>query len=223
MHFLALTASAMALIAPATVPPAAGAPPAGAVPAGTYTIADDFAGAPFTVTLTLPEGWTYDPEFSALSGFYGTAPVPSEDHSAYVVPISLKLSNQVPTDNCAWRDSDVTTVTTAAELATALAGQRGSLASTPQPLQIGSTKGVVFTVAPIHATGCDDNHQMVFMDDKKDGWWYHGDGIHDVKTFLALDFKSGLGVVEVGTYAPLVPDDQRQLLAIIDSIQVAEK
>ena len=57
MHLLALTAgAALASIAPATAPP--GAPPAGAVPAGTYTLEDSFAGAPFTVTLTVPEGWT---------------------------------------------------------------------------------------------------------------------------------------------------------------------
>ena len=103
-----------------------------------------------------------------------------------------------------------------------LAEQRGSFVSAPQSLQIGSYTGVVFTVAPVPGTDCDDGHQMVFMDDNRDGWWYHGDGIHDVKTFLALDFESGLGVIEVGTYAPLLPEDQRELLAIIDSIDVVE-
>ena len=34
--------------------------------------------------------------------------------------------------------------------------------------------------------------------------------------------QSGLGVIEVGTYAPLLPEDQRELLAIIDSIDVVE-
>ena len=80
----------------------------------------------------------------------------------------------------------------------------------------------MFTVTPVPGTDCDDGHQMVFMDDNRDGWWFHGDGIHDVKTFLALDFESGLGVIEVGTYAPLLPEDQRELLAIIDSIDVVE-
>ena len=91
----------------------------------------------------------------------------------------------------------------------------------------------MFTAAPIPGTDCDtpsgggdsgrpNGDQMLFMDDNRDGWWYHGDGIHDVKTFLALDFESGLGVIEVGTYAPLLPEDQRELLAIIDSIDVEE-
>ena len=221
MHLLALTAgAALASIAPTTAPPAE--PPNGVVPAGTYTLADSIAGAPFTVTLTVPEGWTYDSAFSALSGFGATA---------YIIPISLESTNQIPVDNCSWKESDVITVATAAELAAAMGEQRGSLVSAPQPLQIGSYTGVVFTAAPIPGTDCDratggggraNGEQMVFMDDNRDGWWYHGDGIHDVKTFLALDFESGLGVIEVGTYAPLLPEDQRQLLAMIDSIDVVE-
>ena len=47
------------------------------------------------------------------------------------------------------------TVATAAELAAAMAQQRGSLVSAPQPLQIGSYTGVVFTAAPIPGTDCD--------------------------------------------------------------------
>ena len=212
MHLLALTAgAALASIAPITAPPAE--PPNGVVPAGTYTLEDSPAGAPFTVTLTVPEGWTYDSAFSALWGFGETA---------YIIPISLESTNQIPVDNCAWRDSDATTVETAAELAAAMGEQRGSLVSAPQPLQIGPYSGMVFTAAPVPATDCDDGHQMVFMDSTRDGWWYHGDGIHDVKTILALDFESGLGVIEVGTYAPLLPEDQRQLLAMIDSIDVVE-
>jgi hypothetical protein len=221
MHPLALTAGiALASIAPTAAAP--GEPPAGAVPAGTYTLEDSFAGGPFTVTLTVPEGWTYNTEFSLLSGFGDTA---------YIIPIWLEPTNNVPVDNCAWKESDVITVTTAAELAAAMAQQRGSLVSAPQPLQIGSYTGVVFTAAPIPGTDCDratggggraNGEQMVFMDDNRDGWWYHGDGIHDVKTFLALDFESGLGVIEVGTNAPLLPEDQRELLAIIDSIDVVE-
>jgi len=212
MHLLALTAGAvLASIAPTTAPP--GEPPNGLVPAGIYTLEDSVAGAPFTVTLTVPEGWTYDPQFSSLHGFGDTA---------YILPIWMELNNNVPIDNCAWKDSDVITVETAAELAAALAEQPGSLVSTPQPLHIDSYTGVVFTAAPIPATNCDDGHQMVVMDDTPDGWWFHGDGIHDVKTFLALDFESGLGVIEVGTYAPLLPEQQRELLAIIDSIDVVE-
>ncbi len=97
------------------------------------------AGAPFTVTLTVPEGWTYDSQFSALWGFGETA---------YIIPIWMELNNNVPVDNCAWKESDVITVATAAELAAAMAQQRGSLVSAPEPLQIGPYSGVVFTAAP---------------------------------------------------------------------------
>ena len=58
------------------------------------------------------------------------------------------------------------------------------------------------------------------MDSTQDcQWWYHGDGIHDVKTILALDLPAGLDVIEVGTYVPLLPADQRELLDVIDSIE----
>ena len=86
----------------------------------------------------------------------------------------------------------------------------------------------MFTAAPIPGTDCDcepDGRtatRCCSWTTTGTGWWYHGDGIHDVKTFLALDFESGLGVIEVGTYAPLLPEDQRELLAIIDSIDVEE-
>ena len=222
MHLLALTVgAALASIAPVTAPPGEpSAPPDGPVPAGTYTVADTYAGSPFTVTLTLPEGWTYDSQFSYLSG---------PDYT-YIIPVSLESMNLVPIDNCAWKESDVITVETAAEFAAALAEQHGSLVSAPQPLQIGSYTGVVVSATLIPGTNCDSGNgsgdqggeQMVFMDQNQDGWWYHGDGIFDVKTFLALDFESGLGVIEVGTGAPLLPDQQRELLAIIDSIDVVE-
>jgi hypothetical protein len=223
MHLLALTAgAALASIAPVTAPPGEpSAPPDGAVPAGTYAIEDSFAGAPFTVTLTLPEGWTYISEFSFLSG---------PDYS-YIVPISLESMNLVPTDNCAWAESEVIAFETAAEFAAALAEQHGSMVSAPQPLQIGAHTGVVFNATLIPAAGdCDSangntdagGEQMVFMDENHNGWWYHGDGIFDVKTFRALDFEFGVGIIEIGAGAPLRPDQQRELLAIIDSIDVVE-
>ena len=214
MHLLALTAgAALVTIAPATAPP--GVPTAGPLPAGTYTI--EVFNEPFT--LTLPEGWRYEPEFNVFWAF---------DDTAYIIPgmftevsggVVVEPTNQVPADNCAWRDSDATTAETAAELAAAMGEQRGSLVSAPEPLQIGPYSGVVFTAAPVPATDCDDGHQMVFMDSTPDGWWYHGDGIHDVKTILALDLPAGLDVIEVGTYVPLLPADQRELLDVIESIE----
>lgn len=216
MHHLALTAvAAFASVVPATAPPEPSPePPQGVVPAGTYTLQDKAADH-FTLTLTVPEGWTYDAQFSAVWGFGETA---------YIIPLSLGPIDQnlVPVDNCAWRESETTAVETAAELAAAMGEQRGALVSAPEPVQIGEYTGVVFTAAPIPSTGCDDGNQMTFMNADLDGWWYHGDRIHDVKTFFALDFASGLGVIEVGTYAPLLPDDQRTLLEVIDSFEVAE-
>ena len=84
MHLLVLTAgAALASLVPATAPPGAPVePPQGVVPAGTYTLEDSFAGAPFTVTLTVPEGWTYDGQFNALWGFGETASVHlGEEHA----------------------------------------------------------------------------------------------------------------------------------------------
>ena len=86
--------------------------------------------------MTVPEGWRYEPEFNALWAF---------DDTAYIIPLftegpGREPTNQVPADNCAWRDSDTTTVATAAELAAAMGEQRGSLVSAPEPLQIGSVQ-----------------------------------------------------------------------------------
>ena len=155
MHLLALTAgAALASIAPATAPPGPAARRRGPC---RHLHARGLAstGAPFTVTLTVPEGWTLRPAVQRSSG--------RSTRRAYIIPIwhRSRTTNQVPVDNCAWRDSDVTTVATAAELAAAMAEQRGSLVSAPEPLQIGSYSGVVFTAAPVPATDCDDGHQMV--------------------------------------------------------------
>ena len=146
MHLLALTAgAALASIAPATAPP--GDPPAGAVPAGTYTLEDSFGRRPLHRDVDGAGGLdATSPQFNALWAF---------DDTAYIIPIWLELTNNVPVDNCAWKESDVTTVATAAELAAAMAEQRGSLVSAPEPLQIGSYSGVVFTAAPIPGTDCD--------------------------------------------------------------------
>ena len=190
MHLLALTAgAALASIAPATAPP--GDPRRHGPCRHLHT--RDLAGRdPFTVTLTVPEGWRYEPEFNVLWAF---------DDTAYIIPgmfteapVSwLEPTNQVPVDNCAWRDSDATTVATAAELAAAMAEQRGSLVSAPEPLQIGSVSGVVFTAAPVAgptatASGLERRRpDGLHGQTTRTAWWYHGDGIHDVKTFLALD------------------------------------
>ena len=221
MHLLALTAgAALASIAPATAPP--GAPPAGAVPAGTYTLEDSFAGAPFTVTLTVPEGWTYDAQFSAPLGVRR-----DRVHHPDLDGVEQQRSGRQLRLEGERRDHgrDGRRAGGGDGPAARLVGQR-SPTPADRLLHAGSCSPPRRSPGPTATRRAGrerpNGDQMVFMDDNRDGWWYHGDGIHDVKTFLALDFESGLGVIEVGTYAPLLPEDQRELLAIIDSIDVVE-
>ena len=177
------------------------------VAAGTYLVDTERFGAPFLITM--PDGWTADTDFVTWG-----------PHSSYV---AWWTPTAAPLDSCSWKLAPMTPVATAAELASAMADQERSLIGPPQPLTIGDATGVQFTVAanPFRGVDCDTGRQVIWQNATEgDRRWFNG--AHDTFTVWALDLPVGLRAFTIGSAAPLLPDEHRELLDIAESIEFVD-
>ena len=87
-----------------------------------------------------------------------------------------------------------------------MADQERSLIGPPQPLTVGDTTGVQFTVAanPFQGVDCDTGRQVIWQNATEDDQrWFNG--AYDTFTVWALDLPVGLRAFTVGSAAPLLP------------------
>lgn len=211
MPRLLMPVALVAALSVATSVPAASFPPLSdgtpEVAAGTYEVDTDWFGAPFRITV--PDGWTADTDFVTWG-----------PHSAYV---AWWTPAAVPLDSCGWNLSPMTRVATAAELAAAMAKQERSFVGNPRPLMVGNATGVQFIVAPNPFVGADcHTGRQVIWANAADGDRRFFNGAFDTFTVWALDLPVGLRAFTIGAAAPLLPNEQRELLDVAASIQFVD-
>jgi len=197
--------------ATATSAPGSSSPPLAddtpEVEAGTYLVDTEWFGAPFLISV--PDGWTADTDFVTWG-----------PHASYV---AWWTPTAVPLDSCRWASEPMTPVSTAAEFAAAMTEQERSFVGASHPLAIGDATGVQFTVAanPFQGVDCDTGRQVTWQNSTEgDRRWFNG--AFDTFTVWALDLPVGLRVITIGSAAPLLPDEHRELLDVAESIEFVD-
>ena len=168
---------------------------------GTY-VADGF-GVPFEITV--PAGWTEFGGFALLG--------PDDTFISFWSPTAL------PTNACQWRTHPATGVTTAEGFVNALEEQIGTAVGMPREITLGDYSGYQATLAPEPGADigvCDDGHHVVWSD--ADGGYRLYSTPTEVGTVWAIDLPGELAVFSAGSFGPILPATQRQVLDVLDSI-----
>jgi hypothetical protein len=168
-------------------------------------LADGF-GIPFEIVV--PEGWTEFGGF-ALVG-------PDQTFVAFWSPTA------VPGDSCHWRAAPATPVATVDEFVNALTAQEGTATGTPRDVSFGDYVGQQLTLTPelgTDITACDEGHHEVWTD-SGGGYRLFSTPTESGAAF-AIDLNGELAVITAGSFGPILPETQRQIIDILDSITFA--
>jgi hypothetical protein len=194
--------------------------PAGPVPAGTY-VAHPFLAPNGSIgfQLTLPDGWE-------AGGPQGRAPVGGAPATGFEGPDGMSMGfltiTSLEPDPCNWKEgTDVEVGPTVDDLVTALAGNPGYETTDPADVTLGGFSGKRIDVqvpADLDLATCDDGQFWVWA--VADGQTIYAQGREGRFHLWILDVQGRRVLVMTHDFPGTSADDQAELQAIVDSIQI---
>lgn len=196
--------------------PAPTLPPSGQLAPGTYR--SNFGSGPY-ITLTLPAGWSSDPNVVGKPG--------ADPPNGMVINTWPNIGT-VYNDPCHWQTTAVSVGPTVDAVVTALVAQKRGSAVTPVDVTIDGFHGkeidllvplsVTFD-APSSASQCDGRlYKPWTLADGQSDRYNQGAGQHDLLDIL--DVNGQTLAIKRSFYAVNTAADRAELQAIIDSIKI---
>jgi hypothetical protein len=193
---------------------------AGPVPAGTY-VAHPFLAPNESIgfQLTLPAGWEG-------GGPLGRAPVGAGPTTGHEGPDGMSMGfltiTSLESDPCNWNlGADVEVGPTVDDLANALAANAGYETTVPVDVTLGGFSGKRIDIqvpAGLDLATCDDGQFWVWA--VGDGQTIYAQGPEGRFHLWILDVQGRRVLVMTHDFPGTPPDDQAELQAIVDSIQI---
>lgn len=194
--------------------------PLGPVPAGTY-VAHPFLAPNDSIgfQLTLPAGWE-------AGGPAGRAPVGVGPTSGYEGPDGMSMGfltvTSLESDPCNWKEgADIEVGPTVDDLATALAANPGYETTVPADVTLGGFSGKRIDVqvpADLDLATCDAGQFWVWA--SGDGQAIYAQGPEGRFHLWILDVEGSRVLVMTHDFPGTPTDDQAELQAVVDSIQI---